>query len=214
MPRRVAKGEVVVAKLDDLHEIPGANPNGMTDEQERQLEASILEHGYRQLITVVERDEGGYWISDGVHRKVILARLGYEKVPVLAKEGTVDTVRAERLSLNRTRGQVDLALAAQDLRILAEAGEDLKAKGMALGFTDDEVDVLLKATQVPSEDRVLQDGLEAGPLGGPETEAVKRYTMTFTFDSKDERDALRGKLLKLGPSVEEGLRALLGRGTP
>jgi ParB-like chromosome segregation protein Spo0J len=212
MPKRVAKGDVVVAKLEDLHEIPGPNPNYMPPEKEAELRASILMHGYRQLITAVDRDEGGYWISDGVHRKKILLELGYEKVPVLSKEGTVDTVRAERLSLNRPRGQVDLSLAAADLKLLVEAGWE-PTQFVACGFSDDEVKVLLASTEQVSDESVLEVGLEAGPASEQTTEAVKRYTLTMTFDSKDERDALRGKLLAMGASVEEGLRALLGRGT-
>ena len=212
MPKRVAKGDVVVAKLSDLHEIPGANPNVLTPEQDRELEASIRQHGYRQLLTVVERDEGGYWVSDGVHRAKHLRALGYEKVPVLSKEGTVDTVRAERLSLNRIRGQVDLAAAADDLRLLEEAGFP-RVEMVALGFTDDELDVLMRGSQ-QTEAQVLEDGLEAGPASESTTVAAKRYTLTMTFDSREERDALRGKLLALGPSAEEGLRALLGRGRP
>lgn len=212
MPRRVSKGEVVVAKLDDLYEVPGPNPNVMTAEEEASLEASLLRHGYRQLITVVARDEGGWWISDGVHRKKLLLKLGYERVPVLAKEGTVDTVREERLSLNKNRGHLDLAIAATELQALAEAGltrDDMQA----LGWTPQELDVLLASASRQEADQVLQEGLAAGPATESTTEAAKRYTLTFTFDSKDERDALRAKLLAAGASVEDGLRHLLGRGT-
>lgn len=210
MPKRFAKGAVVEANLEDLHEIPGPNPNGMTPEKEAELRASIIAHGYRQLITVVERDEGGYWISDGVHRKKILLELGYVKVPVLSKEGTVDTVRAERQSLNRIRGQMDLATSSEDLQLLADAGWK-RENFVALGWQEDEVDVLLRRA-VQTDDQVLAEGLEAGPLTEQTTVAAKRYTLTMTFDSKDERDALRVGLLELGPSIEEGLRALLGRG--
>lgn len=209
MPKRVVKGGFVVVKLDDMHEVPGPNPNVLPAEQDAELRESIRVHGYRQAITLVERDGGGYWISDGVHRRNHLREMGYVEVPCLVKDGDENTVRAERQSLNRIRGQVDLALAAADVRLLDAEG----LSGIHLGYTQQELDVLLQVGDAPTEATILEDALEAGPAGPPESEAAKRYTLTFTFDRKEERDALRGKLLALGASVEDGLRSLLGRGT-
>ena len=203
---------VVSAKLDELHEVPGPNPNVMTAEEEASLEASIRRHGYRQLITVVEREGGGYWISDGVHRKAILLRLGYVEVDVQTKHGTLQTVREERLSLNKNRGHLDLAIAASELQALEDGGlsrDDMQA----LGWTPQELDVLLASASRQEPEQVLQEGLAAGPATESTTEAAKRYTLTFTFDSKDERDALRAILLAAGASVEDGLRQVLGRAT-
>lgn len=209
MPRKAFKGGFASVLLTNMHEVPGPNPNAMTPEQEAELRESIWVHGYRQAITLVERIEGGYWISDGVHRRKILMELGYEHVPCIIKEGDENTVRAERLSLNRIRGQVDLGLAAADVRLLDAEG----MSGQHLGFTDAELAVLMRVGDAATEATILEDALEAGPAGPPAAESAKRYTLTLTFDHREERDALRAKLLALGASVEEGLRSLLGRGT-
>lgn len=199
--------ELITVELADLHELPGANPTGMSEEQEGELEASMRAHGFRQALTVVRRAEGGYWLSDGVHRKDVAARLGITRAPALLKEGDVTAVRAERLALNRIRGQVDLTAAARELAALVDAGwkeEDLAA----CGFSPEEVDVLLAQGAGDAVDEATEATLSEGPT----VVHAKRYGLSLTFDSKDHRDAVRGALLRHGASMEEGLRAVLGLG--
>jgi ParB-like chromosome segregation protein Spo0J len=204
-----SESSLIMVAVEELHELPGPNPNVLTIEQEQELERSMRRFGFRQAITVVAREDApGYWVSDGVHRVAVAKRLGIKQVPaVLRLDGTDSTVRAERLALNRIRGSVDLGAASAELRALLDGGWSEGELG-ACGFSTEELGVLLKATE--QEANVLEDGLEAGPLSeGPEADRARRYSLTLTFDHKEERDGLRSLLLSRGASVEDGLRQLV-----
>jgi ParB-like chromosome segregation protein Spo0J len=199
---------LVLIPIKQLHELPGPNPNVLTVEQENELKASMRRFGFRQAITVVPRVEGGYWVSDGIHRVRTAAATGLEMVPALVAQGDERTVRAERLALNRIRGSVDLGAASTELRALMDTGwaeSDLAA----CGFSPDELAVLLKASEQDSEAGIMEDGLEAGPLSENAADHAKRFSLTLTFDHKEERDGFRALLLAQGVSVEDGFRTLV-----
>ncbi len=192
-----------LVRVEEIRLLPGENPNHMTEEQERLLEASVRRFGWRQPLALV-REGTQFWLADGAHRLQLAKKLGMPAVPALVKDGTVEEARAERLGLNRIRGTVDLGLATDELASLQNAGwalPDLEATG----FTQDELDVLLAAAAAPD---VLVEAQEAELE--PQEEQTKRYALKLVFDREEDRDRVKLRLLEAGPTAEAGLLTLLG----
>ena len=188
-----------------IDELVGTNPNQMDAETEAELEASMRRLGFRQAVTLVRKEGGRYWVSDGVHRLKIAAKLGLFPVPATLADGTEAEVRAERLALNRIRGAVDLGAAADELRALQSAGWSTDDLG-AVGFSQDELDALLA---VHGEGQLVEEAGEAAPSDAPDVQRQKRYALNLVFDREADRDRAKFQLLAAGPTAEAGLLVLL-----
>ena len=134
-----------------LREAPG-NPNKMPEEQFEKLKAAIKLYGFEQPIlvrrSVIESEPDGtkfdtYEIVDGVHRKQAADALGMREIPcVVNNKITDEQAHALRISMNRLRGELDLASVAGEFRLLSDAGWDLSALETT-GFSGDEVAALM-----------------------------------------------------------------------
>jgi len=138
--------------IGQLHPDP-ANANRMSDEELDALENGMRRFGFVQPI--VARRDGT--VVGGHQRLIVARRLGYQEVPVIWVDLSLEQARLLGLALNKIAGSWDEALLA---RLLAELQivPDLDL-GLS-GFDQDEVAALLRSLDV----REKRDRIEAFDL--------------------------------------------------
>lgn len=109
-------------ELSTLVELPTANPNSLPAAQFEALKLSIQENGFLQPLLVWERD-GEMVLCDGFHRSTAMMELGYTYAPAVVMRGTEDQIRLLRISMNRTRGQLDYSIMSEELKDIIEGEE-------------------------------------------------------------------------------------------
>jgi DNA modification methylase len=131
---------VEMVPVGDLHPDP-ENARRMTDEGLDALERAMRRFGWAQPI--VARPDGT--IIDGHHRFTVGLRLGYEVVPVVRMDLSIEQGRLLGLALNQIGGNWDDALLARELAKLQMVPDlDLSISG----FDEDEVAALLRSLEV------------------------------------------------------------------
>jgi hypothetical protein len=155
--------------IGQLHPDP-SNANRMSDEELDALENGMRRFGFVQPI--VARRDGT--VVGGHQRLIVARRLGYQEVPVIWVDLSLEQARVPGLALNKIAGSWDEALLA---RLLAELQivPDLDL-GLS-GFKEDEVAALLRSLEV----REKRDRLEAFELDDV-LEDARRSLRTKTGD--------------------------------
>lgn len=200
--------ELPLAQLEEDPE----NPNHMTDEQMGALVHAITVAGFLQPCLVRRLAKGRFKIIDGHHRAAAASKAGYSAVPCVVVETDDEAAAVLQIGMNKLRGELNLGEVARVLANLAEQGwtkPDLEVTG----YTSDEIDDLLKACEVPTDEEVVEgaslgsdrDESPADEPGGP-------FELTIPFATKDElQRAKRGLRRAAGKGRElgEGLLSLL-----
>jgi DNA modification methylase len=160
---------VEMVPVGDLHPDP-ENARRMTDEGLDALERGMRQFGIVQPI--VARHDGT--IIGGHQRFTVALRLGYEVVPVIRVDLSLELGRLLGLTLNKIQGSWDDALLARELAKLQMVPDlDLSISG----FDEDEVQALLRSLEV----REKRDRLEAFELDDV-LEEVRRALRTKQGD--------------------------------
>jgi DNA modification methylase len=143
---------VEMVPVGDLHPDP-ENARRMAEEGLEALEKAMRQLGWAQPI--VARPDGT--IIDGHHRLTVALRLGYEVVPVVRMDLSIEKGRLLGLALNQIGGSWDEALLARELAKLQMVPDlDLSVSG----FDQDQVAALLRSLDV----REKRDRIEAFDL--------------------------------------------------
>lgn len=204
--------QVIEVQLSKLLEDPD-NPNHMTDDELDALAKNMRAVGFLQPILVKEPDENGdYAIVDGHHRCKAASRAGLSRVLAVVWDGTEDMRRALAIGMNKIRGALNLGEVAKIVADLAENGwrtEDLKITG----YTDQEIDDLLKAAQPATDEDVLEGATANTPVEKDEDEEASRsFTLELSFRSADDLAKAKRALKRAagkGGELGDGLLAVL-----
>lgn len=121
------------------------NPNRQAEHEYKMLLRSMREDGFTTPIIVQAKTKE---IVDGEHRWRAARELGYEKIPVVFVDMTMEQMRISTLRHNRARGQEDVELTAELLRELEELGA-LKYAQASLGLDDIEIQRLIEDVSEP-----------------------------------------------------------------
>jgi len=127
--------------IDELKPDP-ANPRRISDAELEALTRSLREYGFLQPVIARREDK----VVIGGHQRLLAARrLGMKTVPVIFVDLTIEQSRVLNLALNKISGSWDDELLARMLADLQPVeGLDLSLSG----FTEDELDKLLKSLDV------------------------------------------------------------------
>lgn len=194
--------------LEDLRARPGENPNVVDDAQFAALVHSIRGNGFLQPIAVRPIEQRGgpaYEVIDGHHRWRAAKEVGLLSVPALVVEASSSEAAVYMLSLNRLRGELNLASVAGILKELSDGGfPDMTLSG----FNGGEIQSLLD-TVVVDGDGIDGIGEDAGASVEPEQiDNPKRYAVRLVFDRPEDRDAVKATALQFGLTVEAGILEL------
>ena len=135
------------------------NARTHSPEQVAQIAASIVEFGFLNPILV----DGGAGIVAGHGRLMAARKLGLAEVPVVVLDHLTETQRrAYIIADNRLaeRAGWDEAVLAEELRALEHEGVDL---GL-VGFSDEELDVLLAETEEPEAAPTAEEDIPEVPV--------------------------------------------------
>lgn len=195
-------------KLEDLRKRPGDNPNVVDEAQFSALVHSIRHNGFLQPIAVRPIEQMGgpaYEVIDGHHRWRAAQEVGLIEVPALVVEASTSESAVYMLSLNRLRGELNLAAVASILKDLSDDGfPDLTLSG----FNGGEIQSLLD-TVVTEVDGIDGIGEDAGVSVEPEQiDNPKRFAIRLVFDKPEDRDAVKSMALQFGSTVEAGILEL------
>lgn len=194
-------------RLDALEDAP-TNANRMSDVRFRSLVERIREVGFLQPILVHPLDGGRCRIVDGHHRVRAARELGMTAVPAIVEPLDSMTARATALGMNRDRGEIDLAAAADELTVLAESGWSITDMALA-GFTETEAADLL-ATLEHDDESVLAGASTIVPRE-KESAPASRWTLEIPFDDLSAMTKAKRALKKAGnKDMTRGLLRVLG----
>jgi len=183
------------------------NPNRQSDHDFELLIRSMTEDGFTQPI-VAQRE--GQVIVDGEHRWRAAQRLGYESVPVVFVDMTVEQMKIATLRHNRARGSEDIDLASSVLRDLAALGA-LDWAQDSLMMDDVELERLLEDVPAPEAlaGEEFSDAWEPTPeVQGAEGVNVPTTTQTTTqtvADGSTEATSMTGEALEAARQREREL---------
>jgi|SRR6478736_739169 len=168
--------------VDLLDPLP-TNTNKMTDEDFARLVSNIKEFGFLQPILVTEGEAGRHTIVDGVHRHRAAVAAGMEIVPVINVTGfSPAQVRALQMSMNRLRGEPNLAEVARQMAAIQEEVDLLTT-----GYSEHEISRLLNATKVSMEDEERAITEAALSAKGEEKEAKLTEGVVLEVELADAR---------------------------
>lgn len=163
--------KVTYVKATDLK--PNSyNPNRQSPHDFELLLRSMREDGFTQPIVAQSKTSE---IVDGEHRWRAALELGYEEIPVVFVDMTIEQMRIATLRHNRARGSEDIELSAQVLRDLSELG--------ALDWAQDSL--MLDDVEIQ---RMLDD------VPAPEAFGDAEWTDAWTPGTPDDDDSERPTL--------------------
>ncbi len=205
--------------IDDLVAAP-RNPNKMPKHKFEALKRFITKHGFAQDIVVRQhpRKPGKWEIVDGHHRVQAVQEIGgFTGLPARDASSLDDAEIVElMLSLNNNRGDLDLTAVSIEFDMLIDGGrsvEDLTTTG----FTADEIETLIGATQELTEDELLQDAIiSENNRANEESEDLHVFTLEVSLASAKELRKAKTRLRKAGGKLKgekaltQGLRSILG----
>ncbi len=184
------------------------NPNRMNTEEYAALVEAIKTNGFLQPI-LVHRAKGKKWgVIDGHHRLRAAVELGLPTVPVLCTNKTGAIARGIAVGMNHIRGELDMRLAAKELRELHSCSFTAEQLASLSGFSLDDIEALVTS----QEDEILElDEQPPAPAASTRT-AAALHTLEITFASKEEYQFARRKLRKAagpGNELSAGLMTIL-----
>lgn len=204
--------------LAQLRDAP-SNANVFDPARFEQLREGIAKRGFLQPILVRKKDgNSALEIVDGHHRVRAVCELnaaaptGWQ--PLLALPAVVvSCTDAEAMmlaiSMNRLRGELDLADVSRAFCELMEGGASLFELAET-GFSTEEVDTLVQAAQDAAED-IKPESMDAAPEEQPED--AKAFVIEIEFADKVEYQKARRGLKRAagkGGELSAGLMKLLG----
>lgn len=203
-------GDILEIPLDAIHDAP-RNANRMTAGRYDLLRQAIGRHGFVQPVLVEVADAGGYRLVDGHHRTRVARELGLTKVPaVILARGDA---RAVALSMNRLRGEVDLAEAAVVLDELVHDGFAVADLGLT-GFSEQEVADLLASVRddsgIDDLDGVVAPTDTSGDAAAPDP-TERPFVLELHFRSRADLGAAKKALRRAagkGGDLADGLLRL------
>lgn len=186
--------EIKIASLVEADD----NPNQMSAGQLDQLRAAMGRFGFLQfpLVSPIAGAPGRYMIVDGHHRVAAGRAEGEEALPCAVLDLTEEEQIALRMSMNKLRGELDLAKVAESMRWLGAHGWDPGEVAIGSGFSAEEVVDLLAATQ-PSTEELLKQAPGAEPA--PEEQADgEPVIVEITLPTRADATRVKRALRKLG----------------
>lgn len=187
------------------------NPNHMSDEQMAALVRAIKVAGFLQPCLVRLIGENQYRIIDGHHRADAAAQAGLSEVPCVIVETDDEVAAVLQIGMNKLRGELNLGEVAVVISNLAEEGWSIPDLEMT-GFSQDEIDNLLKAASVATDDEVM----EGASMGREKSEVPDEpggpFELTLVFNTKEDlMTAKRGlkRATEKGGALGDGLLSLL-----
>jgi len=131
------------------------NPRRISDAELEKLTRSIQKFGFVDPIIVRKED---LTIIGGHQRTQAARRLGYEEVPCVLLDVSLEDARLLNVGLNKIGGEFDNEMLSRLLADLGGAGADLSLTG----FDDDEIGKLLKSLDArDKKDRIEDFDFEA-----------------------------------------------------
>lgn len=161
------------------------NPNHLTPEGEKKLEASIARHGFFRPIIVREIEEG-LQIIGGENRAAAAERLGYDRVPII-NLGVIDDIKAKEIGLidNARYGADD----ATELSSLLKELGDLAEIQTFMPFNDEDVTAIFAGASINLDDLELDNEFdlnaeetktdEPKPERVPKTHTIMRFKVAL-----------------------------------
>lgn len=183
------------------------NPNRMSDERYRALVAIIAEVGFSQPIIVRKAKGGKFEIIDGHHRRLVALELGIASIPSVIIDATDTIASALSVGLNHIRGDTNLSVAADLMRVLSDS---IEAEMIAVltGFSLSEVEALVSTPTAATD---LADMVSVSePMDEREE---KPHVLEVRFTSVELYRTVRRKLKKAagkGGDLAKGLLTVLG----
>ena len=151
-----------------------------TEEQDKELEASIKTHGFTVPILVAPQADGKYMLIDGEHRLEIAKRLGYTRVPAVVCSGDPKTVSMLNILANTARGTQDPVGVAQALKRAADSGASEEELAAATGHTVEWVRFYLALNDLPDH---IKKRLQSGELKVGHIREALRLGVPVEIDS-------------------------------
>lgn len=205
--------KVLEVNLKDLHEDP-ENPNRMAADDFALLVNAVKQNGMLQPI-LVQREAQGFRIVDGHHRARAAEDAGFKKVWAVEWDGTPEMRAALGIGMNKLRGELDYGAVARVVAELAEAGWSPEQLTIT-GYSESEIDDLLKATEEITAEDVMQGATSSGAFDEDEADVgrpARPLVLELTFATRDELKKARAGLKKAagkGQALGTGLLNLLG----
>lgn len=187
----------------------GNNPNRMEPERFAMLVEAVKRFGFLQpmLVRPDPNQKGGFVACDGHHRLRAAQEAGLTTVPVVVVEATDAEADALQVSMNRLRGDLDLAATAEIIAQLKGSGWGLDDLNV-LGFSDEELSDLVAMTE--SHPDILPEAIEppTEEAGGEKALPTLEVVFDDPADMRRARRALK-KAAGKGGSLAQGLLNLL-----
>lgn len=179
MPK-VKKSSITMTEAHPGDLLPNPwNPNHLTSESEKKLEASIARHGFFRPIIVREIEEG-LQIIGGENRAMAAERLGYDRVPII-NLGVIDDIKAKEIGLidNARYGADNATELASVLRDLGDLAE-IQA---FMPFTDEDVTAIFAGASINLDELELDQSFDLDEAATPAIEEPKteRIPKTHTI---------------------------------
>jgi ParB/RepB/Spo0J family partition protein len=199
---------IITVMIGGLVEDP-KNSNKMSEQDFELLVSNIQAHGFLQPI-LVQQVDGAIRIVDGHHRTRAAARAGLSAVPAMVWDGTEEMRKALSISMNKLRGDLDIAMVASTVAELHDAGWTTNDIAM-IGYTESEIEDLLKISKTVTDDDVLE-GTGGVDMSDDAPAEERPLVLELTFTTSEElKRAKRGLRRAAGKGRElgEGLLVLL-----
>lgn len=208
--------DTIKIRVDELKPNRYKNPNKMEPDRYVLLVAAIRRFGFLQPVLVRHVPDSNvpeasfYEIIDGHHRVNAAKEVGLVEVACVDATGKTDEeVQALMVSMNRNRGELDLAIVAAGMVDLTQSGWSIDDLAVT-GFTTQEIEDLLASTKIGTEDILDQ------PIAPPEDDGQDGddpFVLEISFASKDDMVACRKALKRAagkGGDLGRGLIKALG----
>ena len=192
-----------------LDELP-TNTNKMEDQDFANLCESMKAFGFLQPILVVPiEDTDRYTVVDGAHRVKAAKAVGLTMVKAINVEGLSPAhIRALQMSMNRLRGEPNLAEVARQMAAIQEE-VDLSLTG----YSTREIERLLNATNrsLEEEDRAMEEAALTVQEEEKEAKVLAGVVLEVDLpDVKAMRDIKKAAKKLGGGDVGTGIMRALG----
>jgi hypothetical protein len=150
--------------------------------------------------------KGTYVIVDGHHRVAAALGAGHEAMLVVVADMNAEEADLIPVGMGNLRGELDLGLTADVVVAALQDGVDRGAILTLSGFTDEELDALIRATQPETEDPLT-------PAMEPKEERPPNpFLLELTFATRDDLGRVKRALKRAagkGGTLEDGLLRIL-----
>lgn len=183
------------------------NANRMTEEDHAALVRAMMHLGVDLQPPLVRPLPGGrYEIVDGHHRVEAAKQAGATHMLVAVCALTDEEAQLLGLGMNRVRGEIDLGVASDVLRVLVQNGANADLLALS-GFNTEEMEALLAAHEDESPSPVASfDDEEETPT------SLGQFVLEVAFDRKDDMGKVRRAVKRAagkGGTLAQGLLRLI-----